>query len=363
MRTLFVSSAYASAEARSKLRALAGLGHTIAAAIPEQPGTPASAEDSGVRLMRVPVRGDPGPRQTWDGRGLQRAFADFAPELVQLEEEPWTGVAARIAALARRHGAALIQYTADTLSEPLSLLDRQRRGRVIARVTAIAAANEIAAGHARALRADVRVAVVPQLAVTPPAAVSAREHGALALGFVGRLVPPKGVDLLLRALVRLHGDWSLTVVGTGPAQVALEDLSARLGVASHVRWLGALPRAALDAVWPEIDCLVLPARTVPGQVEVTGRTVLEAMGRGIPAVVSASGALPETVGDGGFVVPEDDEAALRDTLQRLHDEPELRTALGAAARRRVLMHYAPEAVARRTVELWDLAVAARPAAP
>ena len=355
MRALFVSNAYAEPDARAKLRALAGLGHTIAAVIPEQPGADQSSEDLGVRLLPIPVRGDPGPRRTWDARALKRALAGFAPELVQLEEEPWSDVAARVAALARRQGATLIQYTAETNPEPLAVLDRSRRARVLRRAAAIAAANEIAAERVRTLRPDAPIVVVPQLGTAPPPPAAERAGGELALAFVGRLLPSKGLDLLLRSLVHVHGDWTLTVVGTGPAQEALEQLSARLGLASRVRWLGALPRTGLASVWAGINCLVLPARTVPGQTESTGRMVLEAMSRGIPAVVSSSGALPETVGHGGLVLPEDDEAALRDALQRMHDEPEDRAALGAEARRRVLAHYGPDAVARRTVELWEAA--------
>jgi glycosyltransferase involved in cell wall biosynthesis len=358
MRTLFVANAYAAAEARAKLRALVGMGHTVAAVVPEGAGA-SSADDGGVRLIPVPVRGAPGPRQSWDSRALKRAFADAAPELVQVEEEPWTSVATRSAALAGRHGAMLVQYTAETHPEPLPLLARTRRAAVLRRASGIAAANAIAADHVRTLRSDVPVAVVPQLGVTPPPPAPPRAPGPLSLGFVGRLLPSKGVDLLLRALVHLHGEWTLTVIGTGPDQEMLEELSARLGLASQVRWLGALPAKQLGQLWPEIDCLVLPARTVPGLVEATGRVVVDAMSRGIPAVVSASGALPETVGDGGLVVPEDDEPTLRDTLQRLHDEPATRAALGAAARRRVLAEYAPDAVARRTAALWDAVVAAR----
>lgn len=363
MRALFVSSAYAAPESRAKLRALAGLGITVAAVVPEQAGAPAAGDDLGVRILPVPVSGPTGPRRAWDRRALRRAFSDFNPDLVQLEEEPWSRVATRVAALARRHPATLVQYTADTLSAPLGMVDRARRRRVLERVSGIAAANRIAADHVAALRPGIPVAVVPQLGIVPPASATGADAGTeLALGFVGRLLPSKGLDLLLRALVHVHGEWTLTVIGTGPAQESLEALSASLGLASRVRWLGALPRPDVARVWPEIGCLVLPARTVPGLVDSTGRVALEAMAQGIPAVVTASGALPEVVGEGGVVVPENDEAALRTAIQRLHDEPVERAALAAAARRRVLSHYAPDAVARRTLDLWEAARAVPAAA-
>lgn len=361
MRTLFVASAYAAADARAKLRALAGLGHTVGAAIPERAGADAGADDLGVHLFPIPVRGSPG-RRVWDSRALRRAVSGFGPDLVQIEEEPWTRAAGGAAAIAKRQRVPTVQYTSGAASGSLTLVERRRQGRTLGRAAAIAAANEPAATQARAIRPDAPIVILPQLGIAAPPPRGDREPGDLALGFVGRLLPSKGVDVLLRALVHVHGDWSLTVVGTGPSQEPLEGLSASLGIASRIHWLGALPPRDLATIWTRLACLVLPARTVPGEAAATGRVVLEAMARGIPAVVSDSGALPETVADTGIVVPESDEEALRAALQQLHDDAPHRAALGAAARRRVLGHYAPDAVARRTIELWDATLAGRAAA-
>lgn len=361
MRALFVSHAYAAPEARAKLRALAGLGYTVAAAVPERPGT-AAGDDQGVRLLPVPVRGEVGAAQVWDPRALRRVIDDFAPEIVQLEEEPWTPAAAATVAALRRHRVTLVQHTADTAGEPLALRERARRARTLRRADAIAAANGIAAERAAGLRPGVPVAVLPQLGVVPPPAPPPREIRDLALGFVGRLVRAKALDLLIGALAQVHGDWTLTVVGTGPEQEALEAQAARLALAARIRWAGALPRSELAHLWPALEVLVLPARTVPGHVETTGQIVLEGMGHGVPAVVTRSGALPEVVGDTGLVVPEDDPAELAAALQHLHDQPARRLELGAEARRRVLAEYAPDAVARRTIELWHAAIDAGTAA-
>jgi glycosyltransferase involved in cell wall biosynthesis len=64
------------------------------------------------------------------------------------------------------------------------------------------------------------------------------------IGFLGRLDEEKGLDVLLRACVRLYGPWTLTVAGTGPEQETLEALAERLGIASRVTWLGGIPRAS-----------------------------------------------------------------------------------------------------------------------
>jgi glycosyltransferase involved in cell wall biosynthesis len=117
---------------------------------------------------------------------------------------------------------------------------------------------------------------------------------------------------------KVVGRWTITVVGTGPAQEELEGLAERLGIAGHVTWLGALPRAAVDQVWPRLDVVVVPSRNTLRWVEATPRAAIDAMAHGIAVIGSTGGALPETIGDAGLVLPEEDVPALSETLQRLH---------------------------------------------
>jgi glycosyltransferase involved in cell wall biosynthesis len=117
---------------------------------------------------------------------------------------------------------------------------------------------------------------------------------------------------------KVVGRWTITVVGTGPAHEELEGLAERLGIAGHVTWLGALPRAAVDQVWPRLDVVVVPSRKTLRWVEATPRAAIDAMAHGIAVIGSTGGALPETIGDAGLVLPEEDVPALSKTLQRLH---------------------------------------------
>jgi len=79
-----------------------------------------------------------------------------------------------------------------------------------------------------------------------PLSVERRPHTGLAIGFVGRLIPEKGLDLLFRAAVKLVGRWTITVVGTGPAQEELEGLAEQLRDSDELRPLaGAAPAAEL----------------------------------------------------------------------------------------------------------------------
>jgi glycosyltransferase involved in cell wall biosynthesis len=114
----------------------------------------------------------------------------------------------------------------------------------------------------------------------------------------------------------------------------------------------------VDEVWPLLDCVVLPSRTTPNWIEGMPRAAIEAMANGVPVITSTAGALPETVGQAGLLVPEEDVEALAAALQRLHDQPAERERLAAEGRRRVIGEYTDAAIADKTLRFWRDTIAA-----
>jgi len=218
--------------------------------------------------------------------------------------------------------------------------------------------NELAAKLVARQQPSLALKVIPQVGVAVPLQTGRPVRPGLTIGFLGRLLPEKGLDLVFRACVKLIGRWSIVVVGTGPAQEELEGLAERLGIAGRVTWFGALPRKRVDEVWPLLDCVVLPSRTAPHWIESVPRAAVEAMANGVPVVASTAGALPETVGQAGLIVPEENVDAIADALQRLHDDPAERERLAGEGRRRVLSEYTDTAVAEKTLRFWRDAIAA-----
>jgi glycosyltransferase involved in cell wall biosynthesis len=362
VRALVISRVYADPSARGKLRALAGLGATVAAAVPDR-WVPAGlveqqqtswGDDGGVRTVPVPIRGSalPAANPFWHGGTVRGLLTDFRPELVQIEEEPWSNGAAAIARAARRLRIPYVLLTRESQPVRRSTLALLRRNRALAGAAGVISVNESAGRLALKGHPSLPHRTIPQLGTPLPLAVDRAPHTGLAIGFVGRLIHEKGLDLLFRAAVKLVGRWTITVVGTGPAQEELESLAERLGIAGRVTWLGALPRAAVDQVWPRLDVVVVPSRNTPRWVEATPRAALDAMAHGIAVIGSTGGALPETIGDAGLVLPEEDVPALSETLQRLHDDPAEVQRLGLAGRRRTMDLYSDAAVAERTLGFW-----------
>lgn len=362
VRAVIVSHAYVHPAARGKLRALAGQGAALAVAVPARwtpPDGSASiqtpfAEDGGVRMVPVPTAGrEPdGAPAAWRSGALRRLLMDFRPDIVQVEEDPSLRVSAAVTRLARQLGIPAVAFTKEGLPRKLPLLARLRRRRTLSRASGVVGANAVAAGLIRLEYPGLAWTSIPQLGLPVPRALAVEPHPPLAIGFVGRLVPEKGLDILLRACARLYGAWTLTVAGTGPAQEELEALAERLGVASRVTWLGAIPRPELTTLWPRLDCLVAPSRTTARWVETYPVQVLEAMGYGVTVVTSDSGALPETVGGAGLVFREDHPDGLTEALARLIGDASLRERLAAEGRRRVIAEYVDDAIARKTLAFW-----------
>jgi glycosyltransferase involved in cell wall biosynthesis len=193
--------------------------------------------------------------------------------------------------------------------------------------------------------------VIPQFGVDPelffPGDGGPPE--AFVVGFVGRLVREKGVDLLIRAGSALDHPWRIEVVGDGEERPALERLARELGTADRVRFLGPVPSVGIASIVRGFSALALPSRSLPSWREQFGRALIEGMASGVPVIGSTCGEIPRVIGDAGLTFPEGDWAALAECLVRLQRDPDERRELGRRARARVLDYYTQARVAEQTV--------------
>ena len=163
--------------------------------------------------------------------------------------------------------------------------------------------------------------------VPESAALEARKGSQVpAIGFLGRLVPAKGVDILLEACARLKQrgiSFRLVIGGEGPERPALEALAKEKGLTDLLTWAGW----ATDkkAFFKNVDVVAMPSREEP-----FGLVMLEAMAAGRPIVVSDCATPAKVVGKAkcGRVVPRGDSAALAEALAELLKNAPLREELG-----------------------------------
>jgi glycosyltransferase involved in cell wall biosynthesis len=172
------------------------------------------------------------------------------------------------------------------------------------------------------------------------------------VGFIGRLVPEKGVDLLLRAFATLTTPARLQIIGQGQERDALQALATTLGIADRVTFIPQMPSTQMPATYPQLDLLVIPSRTLPTWKEQFGRVIIEAMACGVPVLGSDSAAIPDVIGDAGEIFPEGDEYALQQALTHLLTDADRRAELSQRGRERVVKQFTHQQVAAQTVAVY-----------
>jgi glycosyltransferase involved in cell wall biosynthesis len=293
------------------------------------------------------------------------------PDVIDLYEEPFSFVALQAllgrAAFAPR--AALVFYSAVNVHRawrlPYRLVERLMLAKADGAYTPNAAVPPILrAKGMRASAVTIPLGVdVERFASAEPARLERILGGAPRpyVGFLGRLEPVKGLDVLVEAVARTHAlPGTVVVAGDGPERARLEALVAERGLAARVRFPGGMPFAEVPGFIRALDALVLPSVTIPPEhKEQFGRVLVEAMAAGTPVVGSSSGAIPEVIGDAGLVVPERDPAALARALERLLGSADVRASLVARGRERARGRFGWPVVARETLDLYRAALAHR----
>lgn len=179
---------------------------------------------------------------------------------------------------------------------------------------------------------------------------------------VGRMVPKKGFDVLLRAMAEaaLRSRPVVAVlVGEGDEWTAWKALGRSLGIDDSVRWVGSVASDSIGVYYNAADILAMPAVTDP--VDGLNVCVLDAMSCAKPVVGSNVAGNPLAIVDGvsGTMVPERSPGPLAIALAALADDPQLRLRLGAAGRRRIDEELGWPAITRRYVAHFESLAAPR----
>ena len=355
------------------MRMLVGRGHEFLVLCarygPDDPGDADGITVERYRAFGVPSNPDTHVALPWLP-SMVRRLREFSPDLIHVHTPLAIGLAGLGAA--RRLRVPLVQtyhsYVPGFLqyARPARLLglDRgprrttdTRSGRVFTRIVynradLVLAPSEALCDVLRAtgVRPDVRCQTNGiDLAEFPPKDDWALRH---CIMHSGRLGFEKNAEVVVEAFARFAVDrpeWTLHLMGEGPAVPYLESLIDRLGIASRVNWEGFVSRAHLAESYREAD-IYATASTI----ETQGLVVLEAMASGTPVVGVDALAVPEMARDGrdGIIVPPYDPQAMAAALVQLADDDGLRARMGRTCLEDVKAHDLNAAVDRleRTYE-------------
>lgn len=362
MRVLIVSKACLVGAYQTKLEAIAQFADVeLAVVTPPVWNDPAGritlerSHTEGYRLYVDPIRLN-GQFHLHYYPTLKKRLREFRPDILHMDEEPYNLATWLAIRHARAVGAQSLFFSWQNICRqypfPFNLLEKQ----VLEGVSYAIMGNEAAARVWQTKGYDGAYEVIPQFGVDPDLfhpPVRRDKGRSFVIGAAGRrLVPEKGIDLLLRAVAKLPGIWRLQIAGEGPEQQRLEQLARELGIARRVHFDGPIPSEQMPAYLQQLDVLVLPSRTLPNWKEQFGRVLVEAMACEVAVVGADSGEIPNVIGQAGLIFPEEDVDALRAHLSKLMQTEGLRDKLGKAGRERVLSQYTQAQIAARTVGVY-----------
>lgn len=298
-------------------------------------------------------------------RTLTFEMHHFRPDVIHAEEEP-DSLAAWQITLARQVWAPqskLLFYTWQNINRPRRWYVRWVLNTSLQACDAMLCASHEALDVLRQQGCEKPAWVLPAIGVDTetfrPCLKTSYHPGAFVIGYIGRLVKEKGVEILLQAVAQLCREGesahliTLVIIGNGPWRASLEAQIKDNGLADHTRLLPAMPPAEIAQQICKLDVLVLPSKTTHVWKEQFGRVLIEAMACKIPVIGSNSGAIPEVIGDAGLIFPEGDAQALAKCLRHLRESPALRAELVERGNRRVQRFYTQEVIAAKTIEYYD----------
>ncbi len=177
------------------------------------------------------------------------------------------------------------------------------------------------------------------------------DDGVPILGYLGRFVKEKGLDLIMSTLPQLAGRWRMLFVGGGPYEVQLNRFQSEYG--DRVRVVTGIRHDEVPSALNSMDVLLAPSQTTPAWREQLGRMLLEAFACQIPVVASDSGEIPNVVGDAGVILPESNETLWVKAVQDLIDSPTQRKLLAQKAYVRCREVFDWKVIAQRHIEFFE----------
>ncbi|MEI7645341.1 MAG: glycosyltransferase family 4 protein [Chloroflexales bacterium] len=369
MRVVILSKALVAGAYQRKLEEIARLGVDLTALVPPSWREPRVGEQrlerrftAGYRLEALPLALN-GRHHLHFYPAIGSALRRLRPAVLHIDEESFNLATFLAMRAGLAVGARCCFYNWANIDRryppPFSLFERHSFRHAAHAI----AGNQEAAAIIRRHGYRGPVTVIPQFGVDPElfslkdktwgdSTAIPPNPNPFVVGYLGRLVPEKGVLDLVAALSGMPDHVRLRMIGDGMLCPQIAARAAALGIGDRVELRPAVGSTEVPVAMAGLDLLVLPSRTTANWKEQFGRVLIEAMSCGVPVLGSNSGEIPHVIAAAGMTFPEGDVAALRQAIIRVAADHALRADLVRRGRARVLAEFTQAAVARRHVEVY-----------
>ena len=289
---------------------------------------------------------------------IWQVIRQFKPDILQAEVEVFSLCALELAIWSRIAKIPLVIFGWENMERRL-FLRQWIRDFVLKTAPLIIVGNRDGMQVLKKWGYKGTVEIMPQIGVDEQLfspAVARRNESEITIGFLGRIVPEKGIDLLLKAAAQLKQQgfrFKLVICGSGPIQLALKQLAEQLDIADRTVWNDAVPHSQVPQELGRFDILVLPSRTISTWKEQFGHVLIESMAIGIPTVGSTCGEIPNVIGHPELVFAQENVEELTGILSMLIKDENIRKMMGEYCLNRAHQYYTHERIAQRSIALWE----------
>jgi glycosyltransferase involved in cell wall biosynthesis len=292
----------------------------------------------------------------YDPRPIVKTLRRHHPHIIDMDHEPYSVPCAEILTLRNLFApqTPIIMQTAQNIHKkyplPFSFFERRAFKQVAAAYMCSLTVREVL--EVKGFKKPMRT--VPFGVDLEMFRFQEREiKETLTIGFVGRLLPAKGLIVLADALAKIKDEkWRLLVVGDGEEREPMKRRLAEHGLLERACFTGAVPYEETPNYFRQIDVLVVPTITTKKIREQFGRVIVEAMACRVPVIGSTCGAIPEVIGDAGLVFEENNSEDLSAALRRILRDEKMRDDFSKAGRKRVEQNYTWDVVAEKIFGLY-----------
>lgn len=294
--------------------------------------------------------------------GLCRTIFQSKPHLIQLLEEPWS-ISAMQALLTTRilnPKIPLFFYTWENIFRPwqypsragfiYKFIDKAMHRYSAGALCATKGAKEVLLKKEFQKPAAILPYGIPNYFFSSP--FNSTCSRPFTVGYTGRFLDMKGIDLLLEAIAACP-DTRLLLIGSGEDEAKYRSFCKENNLDNRVEWIPPVPESKIPEMMQKMDVLVLPSRQTGSWMEQLGRVLIEAMALGVPVIGSSSGAIPEVIGDAGLVFQENSSDDLKEKIMSLYHNPQERARLRIAGQKRAQTRFTWKRFAEESIEFYQ----------
>lgn len=294
----------------------------------------------------VPLIDHEKPSRGFDRNSLCKTLRNFSPDIIWIHGEPLQQTTLDVCELYKDHSQVSIYQSA---IENLPSFKTESDLHHLSRINGfLSVAEPTSQALIKVFKIDKQKIYLTYL---PNVTVHCDLHSKqkkFCIGYLGRIVPEKGIDILFEAFHSLENkNIRLIIAGDGWYDYIKEnELNA------NIDYLGIIEDSS--HILSRIDVLIVPSLTTESWKEQFGRVIAEAFSIGIPVIGSDSGSIPSVIGDAGLIYPEKSPIELANRISTLANNKSLYESLSCRAKKRFENYFSVEAHAKCLAKIFDL---------